>query len=713
MLAIDKKLRYPERCLRLQSGALLFGPTGDRLFAETLSKKPGFVGKINFIHTLNISRLFEVRCVSANGDRPDFDLAQTVWHPSHMTFSYRDEDVWVEESKFITKNDTAVSCMTWENLGDVPLTLSLDTSAEQCRSFLYHDCPALETPVTYYGFRVGVVVRTENVFPCTLLPGEKLDVVIAACAVNLETETPEAAYDIAGAWLGDGEAVFEKHLQEYGAFFEAAPHFECSDDILNTVWDYRWFILRHCMSNPRYGNLSHVTEYEGRSHKVSKLPFDRNGWEFTKLIPLSTPLHVTELRWHHDAETAHDIARGFFSTADENGIARWSYVHEYGTSYSNFMVWAVYRMYLLDGDLAFVREMLPAMKRFVDGHIKVYGNERDRLQIEYNHDRTGKEYQPSYWYFHRDEDGSYPKNPWDMSRYTPLKRVDRSVYHLLNVMGVSRLCALCGEEEAAAQYGKIAEELRKDILEKMWDPTTGFFYDLHYQTDEKAMVKNIVGVYPYWAEITDETQLRGMNYLFDPEHFAVGSAFASVSKECGAYRPEGGWLGTFIKGRNGCVWCGPSWPYTTCITLDAIARQSKAHNHCFDDEFKTYLRQYCFEHFRDNDPHKPYLVEHYNAETGEHLSDDVDYNHSYFAELVISHLCGIEVKEDRIVIDPVDIGLRYWKLDNITVRGHQLRLIYSKGKARPEKGLPAGLHIFVDDREVFAADGLAKTILEF
>ena len=712
MLAIDKKLQYPERCLRLQAGALLFGPTGDRLFAETLWKRPGFVGKIDFIHKLNIGRLFEIKCVNADGAEPDFDLAETVWYPSHMTLSYQDEDISLQETKFITQDDTAVSCMVWENVGDMPLTLSLDTSAELCRSFVYEGHPALETPTTYYGFRVGIVISTKGDFPHTLMPKEKLEVIISASAVNLETETWDKACSRADGWSRKESSAFEQHLKEYNSFFEAAPGFESSDAMLDTVWAYRWFILRHCMSKPKYGNLSHVTEYEGRSHKVSKAAFDRSGWEFTKLIPLSTPLHLTELRWHYDHETAHDIARGFFSTADENGIARWAYVHEYGTSYSNYMVWAVYRMYLVDADLEFVRELLPAMKRFVDGHIKVYGNEKDALQIEYHHERTGKEYQPSYWYFHRDAEGNYPKDPKDKSTYTPLKRVDRSIYHLLNLMGLAKLCALCGEEQAAEEYGSIAETLREEILEKMWDPETGFFYDLHYLTDEKAMVKNIVGIYPYWAEITGEAQKNGMEYLFDPDHFAVGSAFASVSRECKAYRPAGGWLGHFLKGRDGCVWCGPSWPYTTSIALDAIARQSKANAHCYDMQFGKFLRQFCQEHFRGNDLHKPYLVEHYNAETGEHLSDDVDYNHSYFLELVISHVCGIEVKEHSIVIDPVDIGLRYWKLTNIEVRGHRLSITYSKGKARPEKKLPSGLHVYVDGAEVFASEKLARTELK-
>lgn len=713
MLKVDESLGYEERCLRIKTGALLFGPTGNRLFAETLEKKPGFVGRVDFIHKINITSLFEVVC-STN---PDFCPGKAVWYPSHMSFDFSDEDVALHEIKFITEDDLAVSWQRWENHSDQPVVLTLRVQAELCQTRWEDGIYFLETPVTYHGFRVGAAVSSNihlEDMPqgLTVQPGESIEFVVGAAAVNLETETCADAVQKIKRYLNQAspEGLFQLHERKYGEFFQNAPSFESSDEVLNHTWMYRWFLLRHCMAKPDFGYLTHTVEYEGRSHKVSKVPFSRKGWEFTKLIPLSTPLHLTDLRWHGDREQAHEIARSFFSTADENGIARTAYVHEYGKPYANYMVWAVYRLYLTDGDLSFVKELLPAMIRFVDGHTKLYGSSTDLLQIEEVHQRTGKEYQPSYWYFHRDEDGEYPKNPKDFSRYTPLKRVDRSVYHYLNLKGLSAMCRLAGDQDRSQQYHQAAERLAAEINEKMWDAETDFYYDLHFQTDEKAMVKNIVGVYPYWAEIAGDNEKNGIQRLFDEQHFAVGSAFSSVSKECPAYRPMGGWMGNFIKGRDGCVWCGPSWPYTTGIALDAAARQSKREGHVYDREFGKYLRQYSLQHFRDGVLHRPYLVEHYNAETGEPLSDDVDYNHSYWLDLVITHVCGLEAGERELVIDPVDIGLKYFKLDGVTIRGNRYGICYSD-KDRKHLGLEKGFTVTRNGETVFHHDTLTKTVL--
>ena len=196
----------------------------------------------------------------------------------------------------------------------------------------------------------------------------------------------------------------------------------------------------------------------------------------------------------------------------------------------------------------------------------------------------------------------------DKSTYTPLKRVDRSVYHYLNTKGLAAICRILQDPDQK-KYEELAEKIAADINQKMWDQNTHFYYDLHYQTDEKAMVKNIVGFYPYWAEITDDEKLSGLKYLMDPAHFNTGNAFPSVSKENPVYSPDGGWQGNFIKGRNGCVWDGPSWPYTTGIALSALGRQSQLHGHKYDRDFWIFFRQYTAQHFRDGVLERPYLVE--------------------------------------------------------------------------------------------------------
>lgn len=691
------KLSYIDRCLRTKPGKLLFGPTGKRLFVDYLDKEPGFSGRIDFIHKVNITSLFKVKC----SVQEDFETAETIWYPSMLVMYLENEKIDFFEVKFITFEDCAVSRQNWKNKTGRPITLSLEVKAELCEEGIDSKtgCLTLRTPRTRHGYAVGIAVKTDvglEKKDITLMPGESIEFVIVAATGNLETESFESIIKKAVDFLQDDMDYLARHYSEYESFFKAAPKFISSSEILNKTWAYRWFLLRHNLAKPDFGYLKGAVMYEGRGHKTSKQPFAVSGWEFSKLINLSTPLHITDMRWHSDRETIYEMIYNMINNVDENGIFCSAYVDERLHSYANYSVWAIYQLWLVDGNDEFIKEVIPKLKEYVDNETRVYGENygsNDNLQIEVTHNRTGKEYQPSYWYFH-----GFPKNPKDPSTFTPLKRVDRSIYHYRNVLGLARLCKAIGDDDYA-KYMKLAEDIKNDILNKMWDHSTGFFYDLHYLTDEKAMVKNIVGIYPYWAEITGKEHLKGLELLFDENYFNTGCPFPSVAKDCVAYRPAGGWMGNFIKGRDGCVWCGPSWPYTTGIAIDAIGIQSKKHGHCYDKQFAYFLKEYSLQHFRDRNINKPYLVEHYNAETGEPLSDEPDYNHSFYIDLIVSHVAGVSITEEGVSFDPVDVGLDYFILSNLIIRGDNYTITYKRagysGSKIPEiDEIPAGYNVY-------------------
>ena len=704
MLEIDKQLKYPNRSLTAYCEKMLFAPVGDRLYCDCLDKLPGFCGHIDFIHKMNIPQLFTVKCST----EPDFTVADTVWYPSRLVMTYSDKKIKFEEVKMITKNDIAFSTQTWENHSKKDITLELVVDASCCKVEKKDNYIWLEMPEERNTILVGAAIRWDASDKETIVlkPGETVSFTIAAAATDITVEGREAAVDRLNEFFAKNlmpEQYVEENAKEFNKFFESLPKFECSDQVINKTWYYRWYILNHNTSRPRHGYLQNTTVYEGRGHKTSKSePLKVNGWEFSRLICLSSPLQLTDYKWCPDKEMLHDIVKGVLAQMDDNGIIQSSFTHHRGSPFSNFLIWAVYQMYLVDGDIEFVKEILPLMKKVVDGNIEVYGAKNDNLQIEVRHQRTGKEYQPSYWYF-----TDFPINGKDKTKIVPMKRLDTSVYHYLNTLGLAKMMKDAGDENYS-YYENFAGELAKNVNDKMWDSQTGFFYDLHHETDEKAMVKNIVGFYPYWAQLADEDKQEGMNYLFDENYFNTGAVFATTAKDCVAYSPFGAWMG-FMRSRNSCMWNGPSWPYTNGIMLDTIGKQSKSHNHKYDKEFAEFLRKYSLEHYKSHDINYPYLVEQYHAVTDEGISDEPDYNHSYYLELIFAHVAGITLDEEKLVIDPIDIGLEYFKLDDVVIRGKKYSIQYANNEeTAEEEGIKAGLVVYVEGKEVASLDKLGK-----
>lgn len=700
---IDKALKYEERSLRSYPGKLLFGPTGERLFADCLDKKPGMCGNIDFIHKINIDMLFTV----VPDVDVDFDTAKAVWYPSKLTMELDTEELGFQEVKMITKKDIAFCVQKWTNKMKEPLHLTFQVEPSGCQVSFEEGCGYFETGVVSHDLNICALSgwNLDKSGKCSVAPGKTITV-IAASAVGLVGKEEKAdlkkKLDAFFEEELSPEGYIEKYGKEYQAFFDNAPQFTSSDKTIDEIWNYRWYILRNATAKPDWGYLKHTTVYEGRAHKTGKgTPLKVEGWEFSRLICLSSPLQLTDYRWYKDKEMLQDIIRGIYDTANEDGICMSTFTNHKGSPFANYITWAVYRNFLLDGDVEFVKEMIPAMKKCVDGNTAVYGSDRDYLQIEVRHQRTGKEFQPSYWYFLEE----YPPHTNVKHTQTPLKRMDTSVYHYLNILGLARMMEAAGHEEAS-KYKEMADTLAKQINEKMWDEETGFYYDLHHETDEKALVKNIVGIYPYWAEIAGEEKLPGLEKLFDKAYFNTGSVFATTARDCPAYAPKGGWMG-ILKSRDGCVWDGPSWPYTNGIALEAIGRQSRLYGHKYDKEFAEFLRKYTMQHYRDGVVGRPYLVEQYHAETGENLSDEPDYNHSYYLDLIFEFVAGLDIQKDFVAVEPLDIGLSHFKLENVWIRGHEVAVIYTK-KDRPEENLKAGLYVYADGKLAAKSDGLSR-----
>ena len=698
------ELRYEERALRTMTGKLLFAPVGHRASVAYLDRLPGFSGRFDLIHKTNLTELFTMVC----GISADWESAQSVWYPDRLDMRLETESFVFEEKKYLLEDDLAVAVQQWTNRGDEPLELCFRSQPVKAHSYVIEEgWLAFETPDLTYGYAVAGVSTWRYMKPgeerlsavgsgrLVIAPGEGPVTVTGYCQLgNLKQESVTELKDKLVHYL-EAHPAPDAGVQasaEWEEYLAKAPSFTCSLPIYEQTWNYRWLIMKHCTSFPGWGNFRQAVMYEGRSHKMSPAPLESKGWEFTKLIPLSTPLHLMDYRWR-DPALAHEFIRTFLDSADEDGIPRSMVTNGYMASYANFGIWAIYQLYLVDGDEAFLREILPALKAFVEGHRKVHGDPDDELPIEYVHARTGKEYPPSYWYF-----GGYPDNPKDKTHYTPLKRVDRSVYHYLNAKGLAAICRVL-EDADAPRYEALTERIAADIESKMWDPETKFYYDLHYQTDEKAMVRNIVGFYPWWAGIAPH---EGIEALTDPAEFATGSGFPSVSRQSEIYEPDGGWRKLFFKGRNGCVWDGPSWPYTTAIALSALSNESRRQGHRFDADYARFFREYTAEHFRDGDLRRPYLVEHYNPESGEPLSDEPDYNHSYWIDLVVQDIAGFRPQPDGIRIEPLDIGLGWYCLKDLRYRGHVYEIRFAR-KPRPD--MAEGLTILRDGSEIYHGSG--------
>ncbi len=688
----ERTLKYSNRTFRTRPDKLLFGPAGNRLFVDYLDKLPGFSGRIDYLHKVNLNLIFKV--TSKDIEKETWDYMKAVWHPEYLETELEDAKIFFREKKYITKEDCAVSIQYWKNVSNQNITLKLSYTPEYCE-IENENGIKVYSPVTNHGYRFYYILKTNlsNQEQYILQPNEMLQFVIVA-AFGIDKKDPDDLCKKRADLLCrmEPDILLAQQCRDYREFYQEIPRFECSDKALNAAWDYRWYILHNCYAEPKYGNYNHGLMYEGRAHKMGKEIFHPTGWEFTKFIPLSTPLHITDMKWNGNSYYVKEMMKSLLDSVDERGEPRVMLSDTFGASYSNYSIWAFYQYYLIHPDLHFLNEILDKLKKYINGMIDKYTDGKNLLQIVKIHQLTGKEYQPSYWFF-----SDFPEDYANPKTYTYLKRVDSSIYFYLNLIGLMGLCEEA-EDKDAFKYQSLAEQLKLEINTKMWDENSEFYYDIHFETEEKAFVKNIVGFYPWWADIAPQSKIKGFETLFG-EEFETEYMFPSVSNKCRAYAPNGGWMGNFIKGRDGCVWDGPSWPYTNGIIIDAVGKQSQKKDHIYDKKFAIYLHRYAMQHFRNGNINEPYLVEHYNPETGEALSDEVDYNHSYFIDLIMCYVLGLKIYKDYIQIDPLYLGLDYFLCTGIKIKNHRLDIKYQRDKI---------FEVILDGKEIIKEKKLVK-----
>ena len=261
-LKIDTALHGGRRRLRTCPEKILMDATGLRLWADYLDVAPGFTGRIDFIHKINIPSLFSVdfckRGDEAFQKTKNYEPADVLWEPSNVCIQYDLSGIKLTEYKFITEDDIAVSCMRWKNFTGQEFEIHFRKGIVQENLKTTYD---EKLSVLYFlnGEKTEVY---EKVW--TLKPNETVELCIAAqVCFSDESKRMEACCDRIKESFSFVDHAISNQKMEYQKWFDQAPEFHSSNALLDRTWAYRWFIYRHSMMKPERGNLKDTFSVKG------------------------------------------------------------------------------------------------------------------------------------------------------------------------------------------------------------------------------------------------------------------------------------------------------------------------------------------------------------------------------------------------------------------------------------------------------------------
>jgi len=186
---------------------------------------------------------------------------------------------------------------------------------------------------------------------------------------------------------------------------------------------------------------------------------------------------------------------------------------------------------------------------------------------------------------------------------------------------------------------------------------------------------------------------------------------------------------------HACQWNGPSWPYSTAVTLTAMANvlNNYPQDAITKADYLDILHIYAHSQQRklDDGTVVPWIDENINPLTGDWLCRTMllaeakrrkeqgkpaglrergkEYNHSSFCDLVITGLVGLRPRGDDVVeVNPL-VPAGKWDffcLDDVLYHGKILTIIWDKTGKKYGRG--AGLQVLAGGKQIAHSPKLGK-----
>lgn len=474
------------------------------------------------------------------------------------------------------------------------------------------------------------------------------------------------------------------------AFLESnIPFFECPDKNIELTYYFRWWTYRK---------------------HIKKIP---NGFVITEFLP--------KVYWSEKYNTIACAAAHHFYEG------RWLKSHKYLNSYANFWFtegnprmysfWAANSLmeyFKITNDSTII-SLLPNLVnnyrtwetgRTVNGHF--IGKNSDGLFSSFD-DRDGMEMQIS---------GSG-------------KRPTINSYMYGDAIAISKIAGIVGNKVLEKEFSQKANSLWQLVLKGLWDNKEMFFKTRSEKDDKLVDVRELQGYTPWYFNMPPDgkgyEQAWGLIKASDGFNAPYGLTTAEQS------HPKF----TISYSGHECQWNGPVWPYSSSITLTALANvlQNYEQNVVTEKDFYDQFIKYTLSHRLINDKGivLPWIDENINPYTGDWISRTrlkfwesgtwsdgkggiergKDYNHSTYCDILITGLIGIRPQEDNsIVINPLipENSWDWFCIDGLNYKGKSLAIFYDKEGKKYNRG--TGLFVFVDGKLMVRKDKIGKIKLK-
>ncbi|MDR3328902.1 MAG: hypothetical protein LBS63_02180 [Prevotellaceae bacterium] len=454
------------------------------------------------------------------------------------------------------------------------------------------------------------------------------------------------------------------------------PLFACPQDNFEEMYYFRWWSVRkHLRATPQ-------------GYTVTEFLVPRSYADKYNMISSGLGHHIFELRWLHDSAYLNSYVRLWYRGSEGQPLKRLR-------AFSSWTAYALLQRYCVNLDAAYLTGLLPDLRaeyaaweqerRRPDGLFWQY-DVRDAMEETISGGRREKNARPSI-----------------------------SSYMYANAVAIAQAARLAGHAALADTFAAKADTLKALVEQKLWSEPLSFFETLK-QADTFAHVREAIGYMPWYVGMVSDAPRynEAWRQALDEGGFLAPFGLTTAERRHPLFRAHGccrEQLGSCCK----CEWDGAIWPFATAQTLTGMAsfmNSQPQQQVVSDSAYFALLERYVeAQHHRG----RPYIGEYQDEVTGYWLKGDQErsryYNHSTFADLIITGLAGLRPRPDSLLEVRPLLPRGRWPwfcLDNLRYHGKTLTIFWDETGEKFKRG--KGLHVLVDGREVAHAEGIARVV---
>lgn len=467
---------------------------------------------------------------------------------------------------------------------------------------------------------------------------------LLACAVGRDAVT---ARQHLTATLGQKDPIRTNRDAWERLYQKDVPSFTCSDPSLSELYDFRQFLLQFSTAGGDLGLFRYPVIMEGRQafqtyccYSAPFMAFDRN-WNDDPLVG-----------WGHIAsmvEAAYSDGRFPWYVSPRTNNVPLDHPSKTGQS---LLPWTLWRWYQIHGDRERMRALYPGMAKNVRWWIADRDPDGNGLFTIDHQLETGM-------------DDLFRR--WKTGKPKRYEAVDATVYTYLNLRAVANMARELGMPDDASYFNAYADRSANALRTICWDAKQERFLDRNPETGEITDYNSICQFYPLMTDIVGPEHL-GMvrDHLLNPKEFWTLHPLPALSQTDPDFDPVNGY------------WRGPSWPAATSHVIEGFAITAKRLDRSLLPQAAELFRRAAMNHLQP----RADFYERYNPFDGRGLSGFRDYMHSWWIDIYIRHVAGLNVDDDgSLTIDALPLGLTTYALRNVPVRGQRVEVLFNDAKA--------------------------------